>query len=377
MESRGEDMPFVTRTEGDLLIVLGRKAVAQLPEFFARMGRRRAFLVAGASVAAGRVGHRVREVLWSVLVGAYSRTQPHVPVQTVDDVVSEARRLAADVVIGLGGGSPIGTAKAAAYRLQRDGGMDCIVAAIPTTYAGSEVTAVFGTTDLERGRKDVVHAPSVRPRLALYDPDLAVDTPPDLTASTGVNALAHCVEALYSKTAGPEEREAALRGAGRLVEFLPKTRSEPRNVLYRYRLFEGSMEAGLVLATTGMGVHHGICHVLGGRFRAPHGVLNAIILPHAMRFNASIAEAAYRGLAPLLQVSDQPAAPGVLEERVCDAMAAFVKRLGVPQRLRELGIPKEDLPGIAEEALQSTSVQNNPRPVRDARDVLRILTAAW
>jgi len=303
-----------------------------------------------------------------------------VPEATAEEVAEEARSRKADALVGLGGGSPIGTAKAAAFRLQEASGSirgpGCFVAAVPTTYAGSEVTPVFGTTDLDRGRKSVVRSDPIRPRLALYDPELALETPPDLTASTGVNALAHCVEALYSKDAGQEERATALRAAGRILETLPRAVEEPRNLMYRYRMFEGSMEAGLVLAKAGMGVHHGLCHVLGGRYNAPHGVLNGIILPHAMRFNLPIAGKAYRELAPLLHVPSTRSGDGALGENVCQATSEFIRGLGLPQRLRDLGIAKADLPSIAAEALESKSVRANPRPVT-VDGALEILLAAW
>jgi alcohol dehydrogenase class IV len=133
------------------------------------------------------------------------------------------------------------------------------------------------------------------------------------------------------------------------------------------------MEAGLVLAKAGMGVHHGLCHVLGGRYNAPHGVLNAIILPHAMRFNLPIAGRAYRDLARPLRVETKS---GDVGERVCEAVFEFVRGLGIPQRLRDLGIPKADLPSIAQESLSSKSVQANPRPVT-LQGALGILEAAW
>src|SRR5207249_5107562 len=137
-----------------------------------------------------------------------------------------ARSRKADALVGLGGGSPIGTAKAAAFRLQEASatvrGLACFVAAVPTTYAGSEVTPVFGTTDLERGRKSVVRSDPIRPRLALYDRELVLETLPDLIASTGVDVLVHCVESRYSWVAGQEERATALRAAGRILETLPR-----------------------------------------------------------------------------------------------------------------------------------------------------------
>lgn len=372
-------MPVVRRQDGEMLIVLGPGVVDDLHHILSELGATRPYLVTGPSISAGPVGERVRAALRGVIVGTYARSHPHVPAQTAEEVAIEARLRGADVLIGLGGGSPIGTAKAAAARMHEIGGAEtrCFVAAIPTTYAGSEVTPVYGTTDTERRRKSVVRNPSIRPRLALYDPELALDTPPDLTASTGVNALAHCVEALYSKDADDGVRTMALRAARRILEDLPRAVKDPRNLACRYRLFEGSMEAGLVLAKAGMGIHHGICHVLGGRYNAPHGVLNAIILPHAMRFNIPIGTRAYRELAPALGLKPHAVRESDLGETVCQTTARFIKSLGLPQRLRDIGIPKADLRSIAEEALESKSVRANPRPVASAQDVLGILEAAW
>jgi maleylacetate reductase len=370
-------MPLVERRDGETLIVLAPGAVHQVRAYLARVRATRAYVVTGASLGSGSVGDRVRNALGDALVGLYARSRPHVPGQTVDEVVREAASARADVLLGLGGGSPIGTAKAAAFRLLESGRgastSSCIVAAIPTTYSGSEVTPFFGTTDLEQGRKSVSRSDPIRPRLALYDPELALDTPTDLTAATGVNALAHCVEALYAKEATDVDRSMSLRAAGRLIENLPLAVREPRDLPTRYRLFEGSMEAGLVLAKVGMGVHHGLCHVLGGRYRAPHGVLNGIVLPHAMRFNLLVAGAAYRDLARPFGLEPRAADIG---EEVCDAVFHFVRGLGLPTRLRDLGIPKADLPSVAEAALSSRAVQANPRPVT-LQGALGILEAAW
>ena len=373
-------MARVRRRDGETLIVLGPGAVDALRSLLDEIGASRPYLVTGPRIASGLVGRRVTKALGDALVGTYARSQPHVPQETAQEVAEDARSAGADVLVGLGGGSPIGTAKAAAFRLMegRPSPTDstCIVAAVPTTYAGSEVTPVFGTTDRERGRKSVIRSDPVRPRLALYDPELALETPPDLTASTGVNALAHCVEALYSTKAGEEDRAMALRAAGRMLEYLPRAVKGPGNLGDRYHLFEGSMEAGIVLANVGMGVHHGLCHVLGGRYGAPHGVLNGIVLPHAMRFNIPIATRAYRELAPLMGVRAAGIADANLGESVCQASSRFIHGLGLPQRLRDVGIPRRDLPAVAEEAMESKSVQANPRRVTKA-DALGILEAAW
>jgi maleylacetate reductase len=372
------DLPRVTRQDGETFIVLAPGCLDELSSHLKRLGRNRAYVVTGSSLGSGRVGQAVRNALGPMMVGMFSAARPHVPVETAQQVANEARSLDADVVIGLGGGSPIGTAKAAVARLA--GGASSsdthwLVAAIPTTYAGSEVTPVFGTTDFARGRKEVVRNPAIRPRLVLYDPELAIDTPPDLTAGTGINAIAHCVEGLYSNDAGEEERTMAVGAATLLIEHLPKAFARPEDLAHRYHLFEGSMLAGLVLARAGMGVHHGLCHVLGGRYNAPHGVLNAIVLPHAMRFNLPVAGPAYGRLAPVfgLKAAEVPRTA----EAVCRAVTDFIRQFRLPSRLRELGIPKSDLPAVAADALQSQSVRRNPRPLRDAQDALQILEAAW
>ena len=372
------DFPRVTRQDADALIVLAPGCVDEVASQLGRLRRKRAYVVTGSGLASGRVGQTIRNTLGPMMVGMFSGARPHVPVETAEQVANEARSLNADVLIGLGGGSPIGTAKAAVSRLADGataGDVRWIVAAIPTTYSGSEVTPVFGTTDVARGRKEVVRNPGIRPRLVLYDPELAIDTPPDLTAGTGINALAHCVEGLYSSDPGDEERAMAVRAATLLVEHLPKAFARPDELAHRYHLFEGSMLAGLVLARAGMGVHHGLCHVLGGRYNAPHGVLNAIMLPHAMRFNLPVAGPTYAQLAPVfgLKAADSPRTG----EAVCRAVTDFIRQFRLPQRLREIGIPKTDLPAVAADALQSQSVRRNPRPLRDARDALQILEAAW
>src|SRR5437867_1782113 len=293
-------LPRVTRQDGETLVVLAPGCVEEVAPQLGRLGRTRAYVVTGSSLAFGRVGQTVRNALGPMMVGMFSGTRPHVPVQTAEQVANEARSLNADVLIGLGGGSPIGTAKA---------------------------------------------------------------------------AVAHCVEGLYSNDGGDEERAMAVRAATLLVEHLPKAVARPEDLAHRYHLFEASMLAGLVLTRAGMGVHHGLCHVLGGRYNAPHGVLNAIILPHAMRFNLPIAGPAYSQLAPVfgLKPTDSPKTG----EAVCRAMTDFIRQFRLPYRLRELGIPKTDLPAVAADALQSQSVRRNPRPLRDAQDVLQILEAAW
>ncbi len=374
-ESAEGHLPVVKQEIGDVRVLLGPGVVGGLERELARIGRQRALLVTGRSLANGDVGRRVERALGRSHVGTFNGSRPHVPVESVQEAWEQARRVSADVVVALGGGSPIGTAKAVAVRT-RSGPTDAVVVvAVPTTYSGSEMTPIFGTTD--RGRKEVVRDPRTRPRLVLYDPELARDTPPELSASTGINAFAHCVEGLYSPSAGEEEHALALEGAQLLFSHLPLSVQDPRNVFHRYRLFEGSMKAGLVLARADMAIHHGLVHTLGGRFDLPHGLLNAVVLPHAMRFNRSVGGTVYRDLASSLDLPLKDLETVDIPEVVIEAVEEFIEGLGLPRRLRDLGVPREELPAVAEDALLSRAVQNNPRPVQGKGDVLGILEAAW
>src|SRR2546422_1330857 len=252
------ELPRVPPQDGEALVVLAPGCVEEVAPQLGRLGRTRAYVVTGSSLAFGRVGQTVRNALGPIMVGMFSGTRPHVPVETAEQVANEAHSLNAEVLVGLGGGSPIGTAKAAVARLAGGttaGDPRWLVAAIPTTDSGSEVTPVFGTTDVLHGRKEVVRNPGVRPRLVLYDPELAIDTPSDLTAGTGINALAHCVEGLYSNDEGDEERAMAVRAAALLVDQLPKAFARPDELAHRYHLFEASMLAGVVRTPAGIGGH--------------------------------------------------------------------------------------------------------------------------
>ncbi len=368
-------LPVVIRQIEDLRVLLGPGVVEELERELARIGRHRALLVTGRSLASGDVGRRVENALGRSHAGTYAQSRPHVPVGTVEEAWQQAQEVSADVVVALGGGSPIGTAKAVAVRLPDEGPEAVDVVAVPTTYSGSEMTPIFGTTD--DGRKKVVRDPRIRPRLVLYDPELAQATPPQLTAATGINAFAHCVEGLYSPTAGEEERTLALEGARLLFYHLPSCVRDPRNLLHRYRLFEGSMKAGLVLARADMAIHHGLVHALGGRFDLPHGLLNAVILPYAMHFNRFVGEAVYRDLVASLDLPVKGRSPADIARMLIQAVEKFIEGLGLPRRLRDLGVPRAELPTVAEEALRSRAVQNNPRPVQGKGDVLGILEAAW
>jgi alcohol dehydrogenase class IV len=324
-------------------------------------------------------------------VAAYEKTQSHVLDFQVDEVLEIAAQAGVEAVIGLGGGSSIGLAKAVSLALEaRRTGQPARAAfptdqplvpvvAIPTTYAGSEMTPVYGVTHQTEvtTRKITVRDAKIAPKLVIYDPSLTLNLPPHVTAGTGINALAHCIEAVYSVTRHPLSTAAALSGIKYITRALLRCYTQGDDLEARTEMLQGAHLGGTALASVAMGLHHGLCHVLGGTAGVPHGVANAIILPHALRFNLDVAApqlaqvAAAMGLAVATQ-SDKAAAEAAIQQ-----LYILISQLELPQRLREAGVNEADLPHLAQLALKSSAVQSNPKLLTDAAQAEAIFRAAW
>lgn len=368
-------------------VIFGAGAADQLPQALDSFGWRRVLLVTTGSARRSGRAARVEALLGQRLAATFDQTQPHVPAEQVEQALALARDRGVEAILGLGGGSAIGLAKAVSHALEAQTSLASPapapqprvpVAAIPTTYAGSEMTPVYGVTRPEAGgsRKVTVADQRVAPRLVLYDPGLTLDLPPDLTASTGVNALAHCVEAVYSITRHPLSTAAAQAGAGLIVRALPRCVLHGDDLDARSEMLAGAHLAGLSLSSVAMGLHHGLCHVLGGSAGVPHGIANAIILPHAMRFNLDAATPHLAALAEAMGLRAEARDPAGLAAASVERVAALVAGLNLPRRLRDVGVPAADLPRLAQLALQSRAVLSNPRPV-GVEDAEHVLRAAW
>ncbi len=337
----------------------------------------------------------VEEVLGSRLVAVYEHILPHVP----DFQVAEALELASekdiDALIGMGGGSPIGMAKAVSMALEEkrtgqparaafpiDQPLVPVVA-IPTTYAGSEMTPTYGITYRNDGaaRKVTLTDAKITPKLVIYDPLLTLNLSSEMTASTGINALAHCIEALYSITRNPLSTSAALGGVRSIYTALPRCYVDGNDLEARTEMLVGAFLAGTALSHVSMALHHGLCHTLGGTAGVPHGVANSIILPHAMRFNldatapqlAQAAEAMGIGRNQSASLKSNKAAA----EEVVERIYALIGQMRLPQHLHYVGVKEADLPYLAQLALQSRAVQSNPKPITDAVQIETVLRAAW
>ncbi len=309
------------------------------------------------AVVSGSAGAAADAVLSGLpVVVRHTEVVMHVPVEVAERARAVAAEHRADVVVSIGGGSATGLAKAVALTT----GLP--VVAVPTTYAGSEATAVWGLT--EGGRKTTGTDARVLPRSVVYDASLLVPLPVELSVASGLNALAHCADAMWGPQVDPIDRALALEGVRALAAGLPQVVDDPTGIEGRELTLYGAYLAAVAFASAGSGLHHKVCHVLGGMFDLPHAQTHAVVLPHVLALNA-------------------PAVPEV-EQRLASAFGAGTatgglrdlrERIGAPRALRDLGLRESDLPA-AVRAILPVVPASNPAPVDDA--VLEaLLRAAW
>jgi maleylacetate reductase len=282
----------------------------------------------------------------------YDRIVEHVPVEVAQDARAAAAR--ADLLICIGGGSATGLAKAVALT----SGLP--VVAVPTTFAGSEATDVWGLT--EHGQKLTGTDPGVLPRTVVYDAELLESVPGGFAAASGLNAVAHCVDSLWGPRADPINAALAMAGLHSLATGLPGVLSKDRDAIEES--LYGCYLAAVAFASAGSGLHHKICHVLGGAFALPHAATHAIVLPHVLAFNAPYAPQAVGRIAHALGSTDAR-----------DGLDELRRRLDAPRALRELGLAEADL-SVAVPLILPQVPAANPRPV-EAATLNRLLHAAW
>jgi alcohol dehydrogenase class IV len=374
-------------------VIFASGALARLGEATERFGWKRLLLCTNRSSQANGCVDTAKSALGDRFAAVFDRVQPHVQDVQVQEVLALAMELEVDAVIGLGGGSPIGMAKAVASALEEqrtdrparaksptDQPLVPVIA-IPTTYAGSEMTAVYGITHTRENppRKVTVNDPKIAPKLVIYDPELTLHLPPELTAATGINALAHCIEALYSITRHPASTAAAIWGVHHINNGLLASFQNGQNLEARTEMLTGAHLAGLSLASVSMGLHHGLCHVLGGTANVAHGIANSIILPHAIRFNADMTATQLLPAVEAIGISIEGITPVMAVEALAQQIAGLVREMRLPGRLRDAGVAltESDLPRLAQLAFQNRTVQNNPKPITEPAQIEALLRAAW
>ena len=319
-------------------VVFGAGALADLPAEIARIGLERVLVLCGPRQEA--VGKQVADALGARCVGILPEATMHVPVEVARRAREVAAELGADGCVAVGGGSAIGLGKAVAL----EHGLP--VVAVPTTYAGSEMTPVWGLT--ENGVKRTGRDRKVLPVSVVYDPALTLSMPVGLAVTSGINAMAHAAEGLYAPDGSPIVALMAREGIRALTAALPAIVADPEDADARADALYGAWLCGAVLGATTMGLHHKLCHTLGGTLGLPHAETHTVVLPHVLAYNGG-----------------SPDGRDLWE---------LEGALGAPRSLRELGMNPEEIGRIAELVVAASFP--NPRPVtgEGVRDLLR---GAW
>jgi maleylacetate reductase len=350
----------------------GCRAVDDAGRIIAELGARRVMLITSARGRDSGAGRRLAQSLGAALVTVFDGARAHVPESVVRSAHERLRNERIDAVVSLGGGSCSDLGKAVCYFAEAasgEPGKSCFDrpaiphVVVPTTYSGAEVTPFFGMTDETARRKSGFASPTVAPAAVLYDPEVTFDLPPRTSAETGMNALAHCVEAAWSPARTAEADALALAGAAQIHHWLPRVAEHPHDLEARTAMLAGAMLAGRCLQNASMGVHHGLAQMVGARTGISHGLANALILAHAVRFNADAVPEVIARLAAAFGRHDGDAAAAIDDLRA---------RLGLPARLSACGVNAEDVEVVARLSPASPALARNPKRVRedDARAIL-------
>ncbi|MGW7426320.1 maleylacetate reductase [Streptomyces sp. NPDC054813] len=305
----------------------------------AALGARRVMVIAGA--AEREFADRVTAGL--PVVHRHDDVVMHVPVEVAARARAAAAERDVDALVSVGGGSTTGLAKAVALTT----GLPIV--AVPTTYAGSEATAVWGLT--EDSVKTTGTDVKVLPRAIVYDASLTLSLPVGLSVASGLNALAHCVDSMWAPRTDPINQALAAEGVRALRTGLPLVVKDPQALDGREQTLYGAYLAAVAFASAGSGLHHKVCHVLGGMFNLPHAQTHAVVLPHVLAFNVPFAPDAERRLAAAF------GSPTAVE-----GLVGLRDRLGAPRSLRDLGMPRDGVAAVAE-AVVAAAPAGNPRPV--------------
>jgi len=350
--------PF-TYTQSPSRVIFGSGTLKKLPSELQRQSLRKPLLLSTPTQVSQ--AQNVESLLTSSFVtpaGIFTEAATHTPTDITTKALSYVSTTLADSIISIGGGSTIGLGKAISIRT----GLPHIC--IPTTYAGSEMTPILGET--ENGVKKTRSDPKILPGTVVYDVDLTMTLPVGVSSTSGINAIAHGVEALYATNANPVTSLVAVEGIRTLAVSLPQLVSSPRSPEARQLALYGAWLCGACLATAGMSLHHRLCHTLGGTFNLPHAQTHTTVLPHALAYNyPNLKEDVRKRLGDALPESNGDPVRG---------LNVLLEKLGVEKELKAYGMKEEDIDKAADLAVANPYA--NPRKV--VRDEIReVIRRAW
>jgi len=339
-------------------VLFGRGALEKLGAEIERLGAKRALVLSTPEQRAS--AEDVSRRLGARSAGVYDKAVMHVPIETAEAARAVAKELNADCCVAVGGGSTIGLGKAIALTSALP------ILAIPTTFAGSEMTPIYGIT--AQGQKKTGRDARVLPRTVIYDPQLTMTLPAKIAGPSGMNAIAHCVEALYAEDANPITSLMAEEGIRALAHSLPKVVGDPDDVEARAEALYGAWLAGACLGNVGMAIHHKLCHTLGGSYNLPHAETHTVILPHAVKYNREAAKDAMARIARAL------GANGRAKTDPAGALYDLARKIDAPLSLKSIGLKAGVLDDAARLATQNPYY--NPRPIEYAA-IRQLLQNAW
>lgn len=323
-------------------VIFGKGSLQQLEAEIDRLESRRALVL--CTPEQRDQAERIADILGKRAAGIFDKAVMHVPIETAREAREVAKELGADCAIAIGGGSTTGLGKAIAL----ESGLPIL--AIPTTYAGSEMTPVYGLT--ENGIKKTGKDPRVLPKTVIYDPELSATLPLGMSIMSGMNAIAHAAEGLYAQDGNPVMSLIAEEGIRAMAEGLERINQTPDDLDARSDCLYGAWLCSTVLGHVGMALHHKLCHTLGGSFNLPHAQTHTIVLPHAIAYNASAAPDAAARIVRAL---------GGKHDSAGGALFDLALKLGAPMKLSELGLTEADLDRATDIALSNPYW--NPRPI--------------
>lgn len=334
-------------------VLFGVDTIAALPDELARLAAKRALVISTPQQQVQAA--QVQELLGDYAAAIFSGAAMHTPVEVTAKAMRIVEEKQIDCLVAIGGGSTTGLSKAIAYRTN----LPQIV--IATTYAGSEMTPILGQT--EGGVKTTLKDQKVLPEVVIYDVRLTLTLPSAMSGTSGINAIAHAVEALYAENRNPSTSSMAEEGIARLARALPTIAGDPLNMAARTDALSGAALCGQCLASVGMALHHKLCHTLGGSFDLPHAETHAAVLPHAAAYNAKADPDAMHKIVRALGTEVAPTGLYELGHAVNAKMA-----------LRDLGLAESDLDRAADLAVQNPYW--NPRPI-EREAIRKLLQRAW
>jgi alcohol dehydrogenase len=370
--------------------------ISKIDKYTQTMGCDRVMLISSQRASQGIAARTVVKVLGKKIACQYTKVTQHSGVDIIEEIVKLAQLHKIDGFVSVGGGSCSDSAKAAAILLAEGGNLKdhanvfyppdryvqqhlihpkIPIIAIPLSLSAAEVTPGLGIRD-PHGHKLVFWDPLVVPRFILLDGESCTDVPAEIFTTTGMNALAHCIEGMYSKVRNPISEALAVQGIAYLKEALPRIQISPQDKDARNLGLIGAYLSGMVISNARVGIHHGICHGLGALGGLSHGVANSVFLPYAMRFNL---EAATEYLAKVATAMGVNTHQLTMKEAALQAITAVEKlqlTLGIPQGLKEAGLDRSLIPQLAKNAMSDRGLYFNPRLATES-EVIQLLEAAW